>query len=196
MEMARIVNRSFSGRVRFRGARWFDDFASTDDHMRVRLAQEMGGRTSVPIGTAIAIKPHPETLLATENNVKRVVHLAAISHHPQSGTEFFGEGDDLAFQSMSIREPLLKALGFIERRARRWRTSSVLMPLFNQGGSDADVRVTAHIQINAIFDFFRAHQGSNIRQVHVLARAGFDDAACARAIDNENKMDLGITAEE
>ena len=141
MEMARFWDRSVSAQIRKRGAvrRGALSDESFKDALGLALAEKVGTRSQVPIGTVFMTPTNSASTLRKFNKVNYVAHLAAVT--PIKGDAGFTSGGKITECVQSVFEEIAK-----ERKSKRVKNalSSVLFPLIGSGDGGAHPGFVAH----------------------------------------------------
>ncbi|MEZ6002247.1 hypothetical protein [Hyphomonas sp.] len=165
MEMARFWDRSVSAVIRKLGSVRQPPYSEhrRKDALGLALAERMGTRTTVPIGTVFVTPTDSASTLGSEtgNNVKYVAHLAAV------------EPDEVGYGFRSggrIVECVVNVLCEIEkvrnsrsvRQANRTAPNleSVLFPLIGSGDGGAHPSLVAHQMVGALTEIIRGQRKS------------------------------------
>lgn len=182
MEMAPVHNPTISGIIRHLGANWRAHHNQSDDALRRDLAEEMGARRAVDIGTVLFSRVSKSTELFKTYNVSTVAHVATVEPvNPSKPGSGFTATDGL-------RECMWNVLEAFDARNRRLaigsnRVRKILVPMLGSGTGGADIGSVSQILVNTTIDYLRAHRGCSLREIHFLARTEIDVAANLRAIE-------------
>lgn len=140
MEMARFWDRSVSAQIRKLGSvrRGALNDESYKDALGLALAEKVGTRSHVPIGTVFMTRTDDASTLSSKNNVSHVAHLAAVT--PNKVGDGFSSGGEIDKCMHAVFEGMRK-----ERRRQRGRgLNSVLFPLIGSGDGGAHAAFVAH----------------------------------------------------
>lgn len=167
MRMARHTDFSVSAIIRYWGAARDEAGRITEDLVADELERIAAPRR--PVAPAAALVTGPGAL-ATTNNVRHVIHVAAVAGEPGEGYR----------QVSDIGGCVLNALA----RAEDLDVRTILFPLLGTGGAGADVSRTARLLVQAAVHYIERHESTRLRRISFLAyddheRAALDDAVRA-----------------
>ncbi|MGW0733235.1 macro domain-containing protein [Streptomyces sp. NPDC002851] len=171
MEMSRVDERTVSATIRYHGARKDDTGQLVHDTIALELAERMAGRTHVSAGQVLVTGPGE---LAESNQVRRILHVAAVEGEPGSGYR----------PVMDLQRCVRNILTETDRRAADGEPlRSLVLPLLGAGGGKSDLHKTVDTLLSATVDYFRSHPSSRIRVVYLLAHTDVQAAACEAALE-------------
>jgi len=148
MEMARFWDRSVSAQIRKRGAvlRGSLENEAYKDALGLALAEKVGTRSRVPVGTVFMTPTDRASTLSKVNRVDYVAHLAAVT--PTKVGVGFTSGGKVKECVQSVFEAMT-----IERRRRQNRRGalrSVLFPMIGSGDGGAHPAFVGHQMVLAL----------------------------------------------
>jgi hypothetical protein len=157
MEMARFTEFSVSGIIRYWGARHDHTGRVTADLIADELAARVGDRRPVAPGTAFVTGAGA---LAERNNVRYVIHVAAVQGEPGAGFR----------QVRDVGRCVTSALVEAERLAAAGEpVATILFPLLGTGAAGAEVRPTVRALLDAALDHLAAYPRTPLRVISFLA---------------------------
>jgi O-acetyl-ADP-ribose deacetylase (regulator of RNase III) len=168
LQMSRYHEKSVSGLIRYEGADRDATGRVTGDLVADALAAEVCGRTPVTAGTAIATTAGN---LTRTNNVRHIIHSAAVQGEPGTGYR----------QVRGIDRCVAEALRLAESLADEQETLSIIFPLLGTGEGGADPDSTAGPLIRAILHHLDTASPGRVTPVHVLAYTDRELSACHKA---------------
>jgi hypothetical protein len=171
MTMSRVHEFSISGIIRYEGARRDRSGRMLDDHVGDALARVVGDRRPVEPGVAIATTSGE---LERRNNVRYVIHVAAVQGSPGSG---FAQIKDVA---RCVHNALAEAETLDDRQGS---VGTVLFPLLGTGQAGADLLSTTGSLLDAAISYLATTTGTRLRGVYFLAYTSAELAACRTFLD-------------
>lgn len=153
MVMARPTDFSVSGIIRFWGAERDQGGRMVDDPVSAELEAQAVRRPVAP-GSVFTTTSGE---LARTNNVRHVVHVAAVHGEPGVGYRQVGDVGGCVRNVLAAVEEL---------EGLPWY--SVLFPLLGTGGAGADVTGTAEAMVSAALDHVVDHPGTRLRRIQFL----------------------------
>ncbi|MFJ8888954.1 hypothetical protein ACIRJR_36985 [Streptomyces sp. NPDC102402] len=176
MEMSRVDEPTISATIRYHGARRDHTGQISHDTIALELAQHMAGRSHLSAGQVLATGPGE---LQESNQVRRVLHVAAVEGEPGSGYR----------QVMDLGRCIRNILAEVDRIAGAGEPlRSVVLPLLGTGGGNSDLIKTVDTLLAATVGYFQSHPASPIRIVYLLAYTDVQAAACRAALDREPEL--------
>lgn len=159
MQMARIVERSISARIRALGARETGALGQTDDAIFVDLAREMGARARLPAGDVLLTWVRPGSPLYDVNGVRLVAHVASVEQ--RGAAQGYAAVPDLstclltALTELEQRLDREKVRPSLPRPGDNWPdaehiTHAVLSPLLGAGDGGVSAIASAHMMAEAL----------------------------------------------
>lgn len=175
MQMARVIDRSISGLIRYYGARKNDRNEITRDTIAIELKKKMKGARSVALGTVLDTVPGE----LEKQNVKRILHVASVIGTPGKGITLT---DDV---SACVECVLARADAYNSKATVRKskRLKSVLFPLIGTGMANENVESVIDQLVSAAADYLAKHQKSAIEKVWFSAYTELDEGMCRRSMD-------------
>jgi O-acetyl-ADP-ribose deacetylase (regulator of RNase III) len=167
--MPRFEENSISAIIRFEGARKDAAGRVVADHIADELAARVAGTTPVVAGTAITTGSGE---LAGRNNVRYLIHVAAVQGEPGQGYRQITDIGRCATNALAEAENL----GGPEEPAR-----TILLPIFGTGVAGAAVRPTVRAILGAIIDHFANRAKHSVRVVYLLA-SKYEELEIAQSI--------------
>ncbi len=136
----------------------------------------MAGRSHVSAGQVLVTGPGE---LQESNQVRRILHVAAVEWEPGSGYR----------QVMDLGRCIRNILAEVDRIAAAGEPlRSVVLPLLGTGGGSSDLLKTVDTLLAATVGYFQSHPASRIRVVYLLACTDVQAAACRAALDKEPEL--------
>ncbi|MHA5053036.1 macro domain-containing protein [Streptomyces sp. SD15] len=171
MEMSRITEHTVSATIRYHGGRRNAAGHLIHDTIAQELAELMNGQPQVAAGHVLVTRAGE---LQESHQVKRIAHVAAVEGEPASGFR----------QVMDLGRCVRNILTEVDRlNSAGGDLRSVVLPLLGTGGGNSDPRKTADALVAATEGYFRAHPGSEIRTVYLLAYTDVQADVCRAALD-------------
>lgn len=152
MEMARINENSISSLIRYFGAERDQAGQVTDDVIANQLAATVGSERPVAPGAAFVTGSGS---LAERNNVKHLIHVAAVQGEPGAGFR----------QVLNVGLGVSNALAAAESLES---ARTILFPLLGTGTGHGDVASTVGTLINAAVSYLEANPSTQLRGVYFL----------------------------
>lgn len=175
MMMARVLERSVSSTIRYRGM--IQQNGRAVDVIADELHEEMNGREQVDPATVLVTGAGR---LAETNGVQRIFHVAAARGQPGKGFKpVEGIGDCVRSALVTADEERFAGLGL----------NSMLFPLMGTGQSRGQLETTAAELIGAAIDQLRDHPEGRIDHVYFLTWTDRELAACDRILDRHPDVD-------
>lgn len=167
MRMARHTDFSVSAIIRYWGAARDEAGRITDDLISDELERIAAPRR--PVAPAAALVTGSGALAQT-NNVRHIIHVAAVAGEPGAGYR----------QVSDIGGCVLNALA----RAEGLQVRTILFPLLGTGVANADVSHTARMLVQAAVHYIDRHADTRLQRISFLAyddheRSALDDAVRA-----------------
>ncbi|OLT11156.1 hypothetical protein BJF79_04490 [Actinomadura sp. CNU-125] len=181
MKMARVEEYTISSIVRYEGARRDAAGRVVEDLIADELARRVPDGGPVAPGTAITTGPGG---LAASNNVRAVVHVAAVYGEPGAGYR----------QVREVGRCVTNALAAAERAPDPDpgpggnRDVTVLFPMLGTGQGGGSVERTAAVLVGAAADYLAAETGSRISAVWFLAHTYGELAAFQDVIEDDPRF--------
>ena len=153
MEMARFWDRSVSAQIRKLGSvrRGALNDDSYKDALGLALAEKVGTRSQVPIGTVFMTRTDDASTLSSVNKVSHVAHLAAVT--PNKVGDGFSSGGEVDKCVKSVFDGMRD-----ERKKQRGRgLHSVLFPLIGSGDGGAHAAFVAHQMVISLKHLISQH---------------------------------------
>ncbi|MEV5756518.1 hypothetical protein AB0L61_07115 [Streptomyces tendae] len=176
MEMSRVDESTISATIRYHGAQRDDAGHLSHDIIALELAQHMAGRSHVSAGQVLVTGPGE---LQESNQVRRILHVAAVEGEPGSGYR----------QVMDLERCIRNILTEVDRLAAAGEPlRSVVLPLLGTGGGNSDLIKTVDTLLAATVGYFQSHPATRIRVVYLLAYTDVQAAACRDALDREPRL--------
>ena len=175
MQMARVIDRSISGLIRYHGARKNERNEITRDTIAIELKKKMKGARSVPLGTVLDTVPGE----LENQNVKRILHVASVTGTP-------GKGISLTSDVGACIEAALSRVDAYNSRAtvrKSKRLRSVLFPLIGTGMANQNVESVIDQLISAAAGYLAKHKKSELDKVWFSAYTELDEGMCRRSMD-------------
>lgn len=173
MEMSRVSERTVSATIRYYGGERDAAGHLVRDLVAAELAVRSQGAQLAP-GQVLVTGPGG---LEASNDVRRIVHVAAVEGEPGSG---FRQVRDLGRCVRNI-------LGEVDRlNAGGESLRSVVLPLLGTGDGNSDLARTAEALVTAAAGYLRARPASRIRTVYLLAYTDEQAALCRAALEAES----------
>jgi nudix-type nucleoside diphosphatase (YffH/AdpP family) len=182
MMMDRIIDHTISANIRYGGAEKDDRRVVREDTIGNELRDRLRGRAHMPLTGVISTG---SGALLLDNDVKTIVHVAAVHGIPGQGT---------AADINAVGPCLTEVLRHIDRqnRTRRWFATphrSVLVPLLAAGDGGLDANAVAPKLVEAAIRYFSANRQAALREIYLLAYRQFEKDACVNAL--EQRPELG-----
>ncbi|MFE6932465.1 macro domain-containing protein [Streptomyces sp. NPDC057699] len=178
MEMSRVDEPTISATIRYHGGERDDTGQLTRDVIALELAERMAGRAHVTAGQVLITGPGE---LQESNQVRRILHVAAVEGEPGSGYR----------QVMVLERCVRNILTEVDRLAAAGEPlHSVVIPLLGTGGGNSDLLKTVDTLLSAMVDYLQSHLESRIRVVYLLAYTDVQAAACRAALDGTPELSL------
>lgn len=155
MRMARHTDFSVSAIIRYWGSLRDETGRITRDLVADELEALVAPRRPVAPGTALVTGPGA---LADTNNVRYVVHVAAVQGEPGAGYRQVSDIGGCVTTALTRVEPL--------------GVRSILFPLLGTGGAGADVTHTARMLVRAAVHHVERHPETPLERISFLA---YDD---------------------
>ncbi|MEO1321821.1 MAG: macro domain-containing protein [Pseudomonadota bacterium] len=156
MEMARFWDSSVSAQIRKLGAvrRGALNDESFKDALGLALAEKVGTRSRVPIGTVFMTRTDEASTLSKRNHVNYVAHLAAVE--PNAVGDGFSSGGEVTQCVSNVFEAVQQER--LKMRGRRRDLKSVLFPLIGSGDGGAHPAFVAHQMVIGLRDAIAVSQ--------------------------------------
>lgn len=165
MRMARFDEHSVSAVIRYEGAVRDQHGEVTDDRIATELAARVTGASQVAPGTAVVTGAGQ---LQGRNNVRYIVHVAAVSGEPGEGYR----------QVLDIGRCVTNVLSEADKLSHADPTlSTILFPILGAGVGGGRPKPTVATMLGAVTDHLAASRISD-RTVLFLAYSGAELAAC------------------
>jgi O-acetyl-ADP-ribose deacetylase (regulator of RNase III) len=166
MEMARSNDFSVSGMIRYWGAERDERSGALErDLIADELRSVVGTGAPVAPGSAFATGPGK---LRESNNVKFVIHVAAVQGEPGAGFR----------QVQNVGQCVTNALNRADEiAARSSDVSSILFPLLGTGTGGADVGSTVRRLVGAAISYYDSTPRAPIKTIYFLAYSHSDREA-------------------
>jgi O-acetyl-ADP-ribose deacetylase (regulator of RNase III) len=176
MEMSRFMEFSVSSIIRYWGSRRDHTGRVTDDVIADELAAVVGHRRPVAPGTALVTGSGS---LAGSNNVRHVIHVAAVQGEPGAGFR----------QVRQVGSCVANALHEAERLAAADpRVRSILFPLLGVGVAGAALAPTVRTLLRAAIDHLAATPDTALRAIYFLAYTEAELAALDGGIEETRRL--------
>lgn len=159
MRMARHTDFSISAIIRYWGAQRDDAGRVVADVVADELHATVGDHWPVAPGTVITTGAGE---LATSNQVRFVIHVAAVQGEPGAGYR----------QVRNIDWCVTNALAAAERLATETGIRSVLFPLLGTGEAGASIEPTARIMVDTVMDHLARSPHTALTRIYLL---GYND---------------------
>jgi O-acetyl-ADP-ribose deacetylase (regulator of RNase III) len=181
MEMARINEFSISGIIRYLGARRDAAGRVAADLIADELGDRVGKRR--PVAPCSVFVTGAGALSAT-NNVRFVIHVAAVHGEPGEGFR----------QVRDIRACATNALTEAERLAAVHATvRTLLVPLLGVGVAGASIEATADALVDSVVDYLIERPQTRLRGVYLLGYTESERAALVTALTNHRHLRLSAS---
>jgi hypothetical protein len=175
MEMSRHNDYSISAVIRFDGAHRDPTGRVVDDLIAEELRRKVNGRTPISPATVIATA---SGRLADSNQVRHVLHVAAVRGEPGGGYR----------QVIDIGRCATNVLREVEHLAETDPTlGTILVPLLGVGAGGAEVAPTVTALIGATIDHLTAGP-CRVRTVLFLAHTEEELAVCRAIFDTHPRL--------
>lgn len=156
MEMARITENSISGLVRYWGAVRDQAGQVSDDVIAEALADAVGAERPVAAGTAFVTTSGG---LREHNNVKHIIHVAAVQGEPGAGFR----------QVLNVSQCVVNALTAADELAAvDPTTTSILFPLLGAGNGRANAGETIRVLLEAALGYLDGHPETKLTAIYFL----------------------------
>jgi O-acetyl-ADP-ribose deacetylase (regulator of RNase III) len=165
MRMSRSEEYSISAIVRFWGAKHDGAGRVLEDTIADELARKVSGRVPLAAGSVVTTGSGD---LAGSNNVRHIIHVAAVRGEPGEGYR------QVADIGLCVSNILVEA----ERLAAADSVRSVLIPLLGTGSGGGQLEPTVRTIVSSIVDHFTYHHEGALRVVYLLATTGPERDAC------------------
>jgi O-acetyl-ADP-ribose deacetylase (regulator of RNase III) len=177
MQMARFYDQSISGVIRYLGACHDDAGEVVEDVVAAELAERMGNRRQVSVGTVFETGPGG---LAESNQVERLFHVAAVSGQ-------FGRGYTVAEDvAMCVRNVLKCA----EKTAATSEVlRSILLPVLGSGTGRGDREKTTRAVLGAVLDHLEEYPNARISTIYVIVSTAGQLATCRSVLDGDPRLE-------
>ena len=173
MQMARVIDRSISGLIRFHGAKKNEHNEIVRDTIDIELRKKMKRRRSVQLGTVLDTVPGE----LESKNVKRLFHVATVIGTPGQGIKLT---DD-------VGECVSAVLAAIDRRnsrqSKRKQLRSVVFPLLGTGMAREYTETVIDNLISSAATYLSCNPESRIEKVWFSAFTELDEGMCRRTMD-------------
>jgi O-acetyl-ADP-ribose deacetylase (regulator of RNase III) len=157
MEMARITEFSISAIIRYWGSVRDGGGRVIDDVIAAELAQRVGAGRPVAPGAVLATGSGE---LAASNNVRHILHVAAVHGEPGAGFR----------QVRDVGSCVANALDCCERMAAAdSHVRTILFPLFGTGVAGGPIVATSRAMLLAMLDYVTGHPETALRAIYLLA---------------------------
>lgn len=192
MQMARYHDGSISSNIRYFGADRTPAGHVERDAIAIELTRRKGAVPSVEPGVVLATGPGT---LARDNNVKLLVHVAALQGEPGRGYQPIRDYPGCVDRVLAEVDRL-NALAHQSTLPTGWRKrevpegaelhglgcKSVIFPLFGSRSAGQHPRSVAENLYRAAVAYLDLHPESEIEEVHFLAYTKQDQELCERAL--------------
>lgn len=144
MEMARLWDRSVSAVIRKLGSVRQPPYNiyRLMDAQGLALAEQMGTRTVVDLGTVFLTPVDQASDMSKKHNVKCVAHVAAVE--PNQTGYGFKSGNQTDKCVRNVFDSLAEYQGLNRKKSKAPELSSILFPLFGAGDGGAHAALVAH----------------------------------------------------
>lgn len=163
MRMARYTDFSISAIIRYWGAKHDGAGQVVNDLVADELQARVGHRPLAPGATVTTGAGE----LATNNNVRFVIHVAAVQGEPGAGYR----------QVRNVDWCVTNVLAEVERLATDEGVRSVLLPLLGAGEAGADVESTARVMVESVIDHLARSPDTLLHRIFLLGYSEREYAA-------------------
>jgi O-acetyl-ADP-ribose deacetylase (regulator of RNase III) len=160
MRMSKRYHQTVSGTIRLYGAQRDAGGHIVKDLIADELSEKVAGRTPVHPGVAISTG---SGLLKSSNNVRAIVHVAAVQIEEGMGRRQLQEIDLCVFNVLHEVDQLATTVDPPLR--------SVVFSLFGTGSGHGDRESTAQVMVDSAVTYLRHKQTTAIREVYFCARS-------------------------
>ena len=175
MEMARPDEFSTSGMIRFFGG--FPEAGDiTDDVIARALKDRVGDNVPVSAGSAFETT---SGALERSNNVRHIIHVAAVEGRPAAGFQQVDNVDQCIANALSLADDLV---------ANGSEARSVLFPLLGAGVGRAAPEPTAYLLLQATVDYLEDAEKPGVDRVYFLAYNAREYEALLSAFQRVDKL--------
>jgi O-acetyl-ADP-ribose deacetylase (regulator of RNase III) len=175
MQMARFFENSVSGTIRYHGAKRDAGGNVTEDVIGDELKHALGSTLTVQPATVLETSPGE---LAGSNNVKRLLHVAAVHGQPGMG---YRQVDNVG---TCVRNVLRR----VDENAGGVAATSIALPLLGTGVGRGDPESTARQQLSAVIDYLVSSPLSKIEAVYFLCYFDRDLITCRDVFDHSQRI--------
>lgn len=171
MRMSERYHETVSGMIRFYGADRDAGGHIVRDLIADELAEKVAGKTPVYPGVAISTGPGR---LRESNNVRAIIHVAAVQIEEDLGRRQLQEIDTCVFNVLQEAERLAAELDPPVR--------SVIFSLFGTGSGRGDRESTARVMVDSAVGYLRQREAGCLREVYFSARTNLTLDALQSAV--------------
>lgn len=180
MRMSERYHQTISGMIRLYGAERDAGGHIVKDLIADELAQKVAGKT--PVRPAVAISTGPGQLRES-NNVRAIVHVAAVQIEDDMGRRQLQEIDTCMFNVLHEVERIAAELEPPPVR-------SVVFSLFGTGSGHGDRESTARVMVDSAIAYLQQKETSCLREIYFSARTNLTRDALQNAVKGSSGLQL------